>query len=1216
LFALSHPSKSVRLTLVAALVAVNLMMIGVLAYTLNEAKRIQEAEVRTTTGNMTLLIDQNISQVVRNVDLSLLETADYLERELRLRGHLNSEEVNGLLSRRMKWEGAATSYHVTDATGTVRYGPGAKGDREVSYGDRPYFITHRESPDAGLIIGDPVEGRSVKVWLIPFSRRYNHPDGSFAGLVTSGVPVSYFEQLLGGLNLESHGTAVLRDSEAGLITRVPPVPGPGQQIGTKNFSNELREILASGIGAKTFFTGTSGDGVPRTVAYRRLTAAPFHLMVGMGVADYLASWHRNILRGVLLAGLFMMFTAGLAWLLWRSILATQRASKRSHLLLQYASDGIHVLDTKGNVVEASDSFCRMLGYSRAEVIGMHVTQWDVEFPAAEIAERMARLFETRELMAIKTRHTRKDGHVFDVEVLCSALELEGQLVLYISSRDISEHLQLEAALVTSRNLLRTVIDTAPIRIFWKDRTLRYLGCNRAFARDAGLGEPRLLVGRDDYQMPWKEQADLYRSYDTQVMETGLARLFYDEPQTTPDGRTIWLRTAIVPLKDGQDQTVGVLGLYEDITERKHAEVELLQLSEAVRQCSAAIVVVDTALRVQYVNPAYESLFGYALAELKGRDLAILLPEDSSLRESYPIETGIFEGEKIRRRKDGANIDVLVKTAPIIDKHGVTIGFVSAKTDLTNIKQAELRAEAASRAKSDFLANMSHEIRTPMNGIIGMTHLALIGELSAKQRDYVEAIGQSAERLLSVINQILDLSKIEAGQMDIEQVTFDLPHLIQDAVTVVSVDAMAKGLVIETHLASVLPHELIGDPLRVSQVLLNFLSNAVKFTSQGKITIDADAVSVGDGKMMICFSVADTGIGLTPEQQVHLFEPFQQADISVARKFGGTGLGLAITKQLADLMGGEVGVESTFGKGSTFWFTAHLGLPPAQEATVSSTVDLPTPHTIHEDISILRGTRVLLVDDDPTNRLVAVGLLEVVGMAVDVATDGAMAVEMAGKAEYEIILMDVRMPKMDGPEATRLIRQDQPDLPIIAMTANAIRSQEEECLAAGMSDFIGKPFEPAQLYSVIHKWVTGLGDALLLGAAGDQLRGSELCLPCNVEGLDIRAGLRWVAGMKVLYINALQSFVEQQEDVVAQIIKSMETGDNEGASRIAHNLKGAAGMVEARGVSGLAADLESALSVGDVDTARVLLDRIDPMLTTAMSTARSVIEGSAVPPANT
>jgi len=1208
---MSRATKSFRLALFASVVTVNLVVIGVLAYALNEAKDAEENEVGTSVENSTLLLDHNIAGAVHNIDLSLLEIVDYLERELRQRGSLNSQEINAALTERIRWGEAATSYHVTDSAGTVRFGPVAQG-AEVSYAGRPYFISHRDHKDRGLIISDPLFGRAVKVWLIAFTRRYNNPDGSFAGLVTSGVPVSYFEQLLGGLELGPHGVAMLRDSTTGLIARSPSLPD--QPIGTKLYSKELSEILASRVMSKTYHTERGGDGVERIVSYRRMSAVPFHVLVGQGADDYLAPWRRNVEKGVALATLFLCFTSTQAWLLWRSFHAAEKASERSRLLLRYASDGIHILDDKGDIIEASDSFCRMLGYSRAEMIGMNVAEWDAQDSSAKIDERMAELFEHRELQTIETRHKRKDGSIFDVEVLCSALEVEGRVVLYASSRDVSERHQMEVAIVESRNLLRTIIDTAPIRIFWKDRTLHFLGCNPAFAKDAGVARPDDVIGLNDHQMPWKDQADLYRADDRKVMETGVSHPFYEEPQTTPDGRTIWLRTAKAPIKNGRDETVGVLGLYEDVTERKHADDELLWLGEAVRQCSAAIVVADTSLRVRYVNPAYEWLFGYSLAELQGRDLSILLPDDPDLRKAYPVETGFFEGKKLRRTKDGNDVWVLVKTAPITDKKGETIGFVSAKTDLTSIMQAELKAEAASRAKSDFLANMSHEIRTPMNGIIGMTHLALIGELSPKQRDYVEAIGQSADRLLAVINQILDLSKIEAGQVDVEHVDFDLPRLIHDAVAVVGVAAAAKGLEIVTHVAPVLPHELIGDPLRISQILLNYLNNAVKFTERGKITVDADAAEAGNGEMMICFSVTDTGIGLTPEQQVHLFEPFQQADITVTRKFGGTGLGLAIARQLADLMGGEVGVESTLGEGSAFWFTARVGLSRGNGAPILDAEDIPVqdgPVTTAGDVSILRGTRVLLADDDSTNRMVAIGLLEAAGMVVDVAFDGGMAVEMAGKADYEIILMDVRMPGMGGTEATQLIRERYGlvDLPIIAMTANAMPSQEKECLAAGMSDFIGKPFDPSQLYAVIHKWVTGLGDAFLLGTTGDALRGANLHLPSSIEGLDVRAGLRRVAGMKALYVKTLGGFVDQQEDVVARIRQSVANGDMERASREAHTLKGAAGMIEAREIYNLAIDLEHALTPGDLDPAEDLLDRLDPMLAKVVNAARAAIEGS-------
>jgi PAS domain S-box-containing protein len=771
----------------------------------------------------------------------------------------------------------------------------------------------------------------------------------------------------------------------------------------------------------------------------------------------------------------------------------------------------------------------------------------------------------------------------------------------------------EAALAESQGLLRSIIDTLPLRVFWKDRNLRFLGCNSAFAHDAGMTLPDELVGKDDRQMPWRDQADLYRADDLAVMESGVPRLFYEEPLTKPDGQVIWLRTSKVPLKNNDDETIGVLGIYEDITECKKIDEERRWLSEAVRQCSAAIIVADTSNRVVYVNPAYEWLFGYSIAELKGRDLSLLLPDDPILRQANPVESGFFEGEKIRRTKDGKNIDVLVKTAPIVDGSGLEVGFVSAKTDLTELKQAELKAEAASRAKSDFLANMSHEIRTPMNGIIGMAHLALMCNLEPKAHGYVEDIGRSAQRLLGIINDILDVSKIEADQLLIEQIPFDLPSLVDDTVAMVRNAAEAKGLAITLQIDPAVPHGLIGDPLRVGQVLLNYLNNAVKFTEHGEISVGVEAVEASEAGTTLRFAVSDTGIGLAPEHQGDLFEPFHQAEITVARKFGGTGLGLAIARQLAGLMGGKVGVESTQGSGSTFWFTIRVGVSvEGHGASPISREPLRHLEAGVNDHSLLRGTRVLLAEDDLTNQMVAIGLLEAVGMEVDVVGDGDAAVKRVRENDYEIVLMDMRMPTMDGVTATRLIREreDLADLPIVAMTANAMSSQQEECLAAGMNDFIGKPFDPSQLYAVIQKWVTGLGDAALFApSAMAAMKGANLRLPGHIAGLDIRAGLRRVAGMKALYVNTLQSFVDGQEDIVARVRQAIADHDTDRAGREAHTLKGLAGMIEAGEVCSLAAELETTLAVSNLASVPQLLDRLEMKLVTVVGAIRAAVEGS-------
>jgi PAS domain S-box-containing protein len=615
------------------------------------------------------------------------------------------------------------------------------------------------------------------------------------------------------------------------------------------------------------------------------------------------------------------------------------------------------------------------------------------------------------------------------------------------------------------------------------------------------------------------------------------------------------------------------------------------------QVRNAVIATDLKGNIVYWNKFAEVLHQWTAEEALGRSIAETTVPEGRIGGMHEVmgkisRVGYYEGELPGRRKDGSIFPAYYIFNVLKDTHGQNIGLLGISTDITERKRAEEdlrkskeKAESATKAKSQFLANMSHEIRTPMNAIIGLTGLLLNTEMTAEQRDYIETIRGSGDALLAIINDILDFSKIDEGKMEIERQPFDLVDCIEASLDLVAQSAIKKGLSLSYSISSLVPKRILGDVTRLRQVLVNLLSNAIKFTDHGDISL-VISCQPGNPLYEIEFSVSDTGIGISQDRMDRLFQTFSQVDASMTRKYGGTGLGLAISKRLVELMGGRIWAESVPGRGSTFYFTIL-----ARAAPGPSLIDLAGKSRAFGGISAedsyveqlnlsKRGVgpqRILLAEDNAVNQKVAMRMLERLGYRADAVANGLEALQALERQPYDLVLMDVQMPEMDGLEATRRIRE-MPEVRqpyIIAMTAYALKGDREECMAAGMDDYVSKPVRMEEL------------QAALMRIIGRRIEGHAIDRQAlsNLRKLQMEGEPDIIQELGSMFLDRTPARIGTMRDAIAM-------GDAKTLKREAHNLKSSSANLGALRLSDLCKDLELLGRLGDLGGAMDLMDKAE------------------------
>ncbi len=922
--------------------------------------------------------------------------------------------------------------------------------------------------------------------------------------------------------------------------------------------------------------------------------------------------------------------------------ALQASSERYRLIVQTAAEGIWMCDAAERTSFVNPTMARMLGYEVEHMLGRPMADFmdpdSAALQRASLARAGAGAAEPAE-----GRFYRQDGSALWALLATSTVNADdgryaGTLTMVT---DITDRRLAELALRHSNQRLASVFNAVTNGLLVFDAAGNVVECNAAASRMLGRAAARGAGAWDGMH----EDGHRFSAPEHPVAQA----LASGQPVrevvmgVAAEGDTCWLSVNVEPLRDEHGPGRMVVASLTDISYRKRSEDALRQgeqrLQEIIQMMPIGLFIKDKDSRMLLMNRACEQQFGYTFDELNNGDYSALhAPEEiAGFRakdlEAFAGRTLIDFEETIWNPALGQARHLRTFKKPVYDAHGAPAYLICMAIDISDSKateralrelnehleervaqrtaqleEARRQAEEASAAKGQFLAKMSHEIRTPMNGVIGMAYLALKTELEPRQRDYLEKIRFAGEHLLRIIDDILDISKIEAGKLAIEEVDFALDHVIQTLTTVVAPKAASRGLRLHFTLDPALPPVLRGDPLRLGQILINYVNNAIKFSEHGSIEVSVRRVLADADACLLRFEVRDHGIGLSEAEQAKLFQAFQQADSAITREYGGTGLGLAICKQLAQLMGGEVGVHSAPGAGSTFWCTARLGLgrgaPQPDAALPARASALLDGAPGSSAMQALKDARILLVEDNTFNQQIALEMLEEAGSSVCLANNGAEALDLLQQAAFDCVLMDVQMPLMDGLEATRRIRAD-PALAttrVLAMTATATKDDRERCLQAGMDDFIAKPIQPALMYQKIASWLPPRAPGAAAEAAprpaGRAAFRPTLAGDPAIIDLSVLAQLLGYHPHKIRQFAF--KFLQTSEAGFNEMEAALAAGELQKVRELGHRIKSSARAVGALGMAELCQQLEQLPGAeGDAApataAARRLLDRLWPLL---------------------